>query len=78
MLCFDESVDDAKNVVKTNTTGVNAFTSPNTGASDAAMNAFINNNASGIIIAGTGNGSFDKAILESVKNAVAKGIKVVR
>ncbi len=123
MLCFNESVYDAKNVVKTNTTNVNAFASPNTGsigqiydgrvfynaqtlnkhggstafdiskidslpvveivyayagASDAAINAFINNNAAGIIIAGTGNGSFDKAILESVKNAVKKGIMVVR
>lgn len=123
MLCFNESVYDAKNVVKTNTTNINAFASPNTGsigqvydgrvfyntqtlnkhagspafdvskidslpnveivyayagASDAAINAFINSNAAGIIIAGTGNGSFDKAILESVKNAVKKGIMVVR
>jgi L-asparaginase len=117
MLCFNESIYDAKNVVKTSTTNVNAFTSPNTGpigqlydgrvfynarilnkhsgsiafdiskidslprveivyayagASDAAINAFINNNAAGIIIAGTGNGSFDKAIVESVKSAVKK------
>jgi L-asparaginase len=43
-------------------------------ASNAAINAFINNNTAGIIMAGTGNGSFDKAILGSVKNAVAKGI----
>ncbi len=123
LLCFNESIYDAKNVVKTNTTNVNAFSSPNTGsigqvydgkvfynaqplnkhsgstafdiskidslpgveiayayagASAAAINAFINNNAAGIIIAGTGNGSFDKAILESVKNAVKKGIMVVR
>lgn len=123
LLCFNESIYDAKNVVKTNTTNVNAFASPNTGsigqvydgrvfynaqtlnkhsgssafdiskieslpsveivyayagASDAAINAFINNNAAGIIIAGTGDGSFDKAILESVKNAVKKGIIVVR
>ena len=123
LLCFNESVYDAKNVVKISTTNVNAFASPNTGsigqvydgrvfynaqtsnkhsgstafdiskidsfptveivyayagASDAAIKAFINNNAAGIIIAGTGNGSFDKAILESVKNAVKKGIIVVR
>ena len=123
MVCFNESIYDAKNVVKTNTTAVNAFTSPNTGAigqvydgsiyynaatlnkhggsaafdigkmdslpvveivyayagaSNTAINAFITNNVSGIIIAGTGNGSFDQAILESVKTAVAKGIKVVR
>jgi L-asparaginase len=123
MVCFNESIYDAKNVVKTNTTNVNAFSSPNTGsigqvydgrvfynaqslnkhsgsavidiskidslpgveivyayagASNAAINAFINSHASGIIIAGTGNGSFDKAILESVKDAVKKGILVVR
>ncbi|MES1217937.1 MAG: asparaginase [Bacteroidota bacterium] len=123
MVCFNESIYDAKNVVKTNTTNVNAFASPNTGsigqvydgrvfynaqalskhgssanidiskrdslpdveivyayagASDAAINAFINNNVAGIVIAGTGNGSFDKAILESVKKAVNKGIMVVR
>jgi L-asparaginase len=123
MVCFNESIYDAKNVVKTNTANVNAFSSPNTGsigqvydgsvfynaqslskhsgtaafdiskidslpgveivyayagASNAAINAFINNNAAGIIIAGTGNGSFDKAIMESVKNAVKEGILVVR
>jgi L-asparaginase len=123
MVCFNESIYDAKNVVKTNTTNVNAFSSPNTGsigqvydgrvfynaqslnkhngstvidiskidslpgveivyayagASNAAINAFINSHASGIIIAGTGNGSFDKAIMESVKDAVKKGILVVR
>ena len=123
MVCFNESIFDAKNVVKTNTTSVNAFSSPNTGsigqvydgsvfynaqivnkhggstafdiskldslpnveivyayagASNAAINALITSNVAGIIIAGTGNGSFDKDILESVKNAVNKGIKVVR
>jgi L-asparaginase len=123
LLCFNETIYDAKNVVKTNTTNVNAFSSPNTGAigqvydskvfyneqplnrhsgaaafdvskldslpaveivyayagaSNTAINAFIDNNVAGIIIAGTGNGSFDKAILESVKTAVKKGIPVVR
>ncbi|MFT4849975.1 MAG: L-asparaginase [Sediminicola sp.] len=48
------------------------------GASNTAINAFINNKVAGIIIAGTGGGSFNKAILESVKNAVKKDIKVVR
>jgi len=47
-------------------------------ASNVAINAFIYNNVEGIIIAGTGGGSFDKAILESVKDAVKKGIIVVR
>ncbi len=123
MLCFNENIFDAKNVVKINTTNVNAFGSPNAGAighvydskvtfttqnvnsknnfipfdiskkdslpkveivyayagaSDAAINAFINNSSDGIIIAGTGNGSFNKTILASVKNAVQKSIIVVR
>ena len=47
-------------------------------ASNVAINAFINNNSSGIIIAGTGNGNFNKAILESVKTATQKNIIVVR
>ena len=34
LLCFNENVYDAKNVVKTNTTNVNAFASPNTGPVD--------------------------------------------
>ena len=123
LLYFNENIYDAKNVVKTSMTNVNAFSSPNTGplgqvydskvfyntqilnrhassaafdvskfdslpsveivyayagASNVAINAFINNNIAGIIIAGTGGGSFDKAILESVKDAVKKGIIVVR
>ncbi len=123
MICFNQSVYDAKNVVKTSTTHVNAFTSPNTGAigqvydskvfynaralnkyvgsvvfdisnmdtlprveivyayagaSNAAINAFINIPVAGIIIAGTGDGSFNQPILESVKRAVKKSIPVVR
>lgn len=123
LLCFNENIYDAKNVVKTSMTNLNAFSSPNTGAlgqvydskvfyntqtlnrhggfaafdvskldslpkveivyayagaSNVAINAFIDNNVAGIIIAGTGGGSFDKAILESVKIAVKKGIPVVR
>jgi L-asparaginase len=39
-------------------------------ASNVAINAFIDNKVAGIIIAGTGGGSFNKSILESVKNAV--------
>ncbi|MFT4850974.1 MAG: L-asparaginase [Sediminicola sp.] len=123
LLYFNDNIYDAKNVVKTSMTNVNAFSSPNTGplgqvydskviynmqtlnrhrspaafdvnkidslpsveivyayagASNVAINALIDNNVEGIIIAGTGGGSFDKAILESVKNAVKKGITVVR
>jgi L-asparaginase len=123
LLYFNENIYDAKNVVKTSTTNVNAFSSPNTGplgqvydskvfynmqtlnrqsghaafdvskidslptveiiyayadASNVAINAFIENNVAGIIIAGTGGGSFDKAIMESVKDAIKKDIIVVR
>jgi L-asparaginase len=123
MICFNESLYDAKNVTKANTTNVNGFSSPNTGpigqvydgrvvyfnqplntinsktpfdiskldtlpkveivymyvdASGAAMNAFINEHTDGIIIAGSGDGSFNKYILQSVNAAVKKGIAVVR
>lgn len=123
MICFNESLYDAKNVTKANTTNVNGFSSPNTGsigqvydgrvvyfnqplnkrsgntpfdiskldtlpkveiaymyvdASATAMNAFINEHTDGIIIAGSGDGSFNKYILQSVNAAVKKGIAVVR
>jgi L-asparaginase len=123
MICFNESLYDAKNVTKANTINVDAFASPNTGpvgevydgkvlyfnqplnkrnsnasfdiskldtlpkveiaymyvdASAAAMNAYINAHADGIIIASAGNGSFNKSILQSVNAAVKKGIAVVR
>jgi L-asparaginase/Glu-tRNA(Gln) amidotransferase subunit D len=48
-------------------------------ASAAAMDAFINEHADGIVIAGSGDGSFNKSILhKSVNSAVKKGIAVVR
>ncbi|HET6769275.1 MAG TPA: type II asparaginase [Chitinophagaceae bacterium] len=47
-------------------------------ASAAAMDAFINEHADGIIIAASGDGSFNKSILQSVNSAVKKGISVVR
>jgi L-asparaginase len=123
MVAFNEMLFDAKNVIKVNTTNVNAFASPNTGpigqvydgkvvyydqslnkkndsslfdvskldtlpkveiaymyvdASAAAMNAFINNRVDGIVIAGSGNGNFNKYILQAVDTAVSKGIAVVR
>lgn len=123
LLCFNEQVFEARDVVKIHTTNVNAFGAPNAGAigtvydskvtyntpatpkpvgfkpfdissldalplveivyayadaSNTAINALINANVSGIIIAGTGNGSFNVAILESVKTAVNKNIIVVR
>jgi L-asparaginase len=47
-------------------------------ANASAINAFINDRADGLIIAGTGNGSFNKKILQAVETAVKKGIVVVR
>jgi len=123
MVCFNETLYDGKNVVKVNTTNVNAFASPNTGpigqvydgrvvyyseslnkksnntpfdvskldtlpkveiaymyvdASASSIYAFINDRCDGLIIAGSGDGSFNKSILEAVDTAVKKGIIVVR
>ncbi len=123
LVCFNEKVYDARNVVKVNTTNVDAFASPNAGsigqiydgivsynaasstgkhglmpfdistivalprveivyayadASNIAINAFIDAGVSGIVTAGTGNGSLNKAILESVKTAAKQNITVVR
>ncbi|TAL77464.1 MAG: type II asparaginase [Bacteroidetes bacterium] len=123
IVSFNETLYDAKNVVKMNTTHVNAFGSPNAGpigqvydgkviyysqplqkinvdapfdisrldslpkveivytyvdASAIAINAFINDKTEGLIIAGVGNGSINKNILQTVETAVRKGIIVVR
>ena len=124
MISFNENIYDAKNVVKTNTTHLNAFESPNSGpigqvfdgkvifysqpikkklsgvpfnisqlnhlpvveiipiyvnASPLAIHALVNDTTTaGIIIAGTGNGSINKSILNEVKNAIKKNIQVVR
>lgn len=47
-------------------------------ASAAAMNAFINDRVDGIVIAASGDGAFNKNILQGVDSAVRKGIAVVR
>jgi L-asparaginase len=123
IISFNETLYDANNVVKVNTSHVNAFDSPNTGAigqvydgkvnyynqalqkqkghapfkissldhlpkvdivymyvdaSATAISAFINDEADGLIIAGSGNGSINKAILQAVEAGVKKGIMIVR
>ncbi len=123
MVCFNETLYDGKNVVKVNTTNVNAFAALNTGpigqvydgkvkyysqplnrkgndspfdvsnlvslpkveiaymyvdASASPIMTFINDHVAGLIIAGSGNGSFNKKILQAVDSAVKKGIIVVR
>ena len=47
-------------------------------ASGTAINALVNDKTDGLIIACTGNGTFNKAILQSVEAAVKKGIVIVR
>jgi L-asparaginase len=47
-------------------------------ASVTAINAFINDKTEGLIIAGVGNGSINKDVLQAVETAVKKGIIVVR
>ena len=47
-------------------------------ASAAAINAFINEGARGLVIAASGNGSFNKKMLQGVEAAVKKGIIVIR
>jgi L-asparaginase len=123
IVSFNETLFDGKDAVKTNTTSVNAFDAPNTGAigqvydgkvfyyysssnkaakdalfdisklevlpqveiaymyvdaSAIAIEAFLNHKVDGLIIAGSGNGSFNKAFLNAVDTAVKKGIIVVR
>ena len=120
---FNEMIYDAKNVTKTNTLNVNAFSAPNAGpigkvydgqvkyfsqpiytnnqkpffdiskitqlpkveivyvyvdASTTSINALINEKVDGIVIAGAGNGSFNKAFEGAAENAKQKGVAIVR
>ncbi len=47
-------------------------------ASDAAINAFIDSGAKGIVVAGVGHGNYNRAIAKALENAFSKGIMVVR
>lgn len=123
MVSFDERIFDGRDVIKLNTTNVDAFGSPNLGpigavydgkvmyymsslrsagsgaafnlanitslprvdiaymyadAPPTAIEAFVNDKAAGIVIAGVGNGNFNKAFYNAVDNAVKKGVVVMR
>ncbi len=120
---FNEMIYDAKNVTKTNTINVDAFSAPNAGpigkiydgqvkyysqpiytnnqkpffdisnitqlpkveivymyidASTTPLNALINEKVDGIVIAGAGNGSYNKAFEGAAENAKQKGVAIVR
>ncbi|UXE67213.1 MAG: asparaginase [Chryseotalea sp. WA131a] len=123
LVCFNESIYDAREVMKMSTTKVNAFYSPNTGpvgqvydgkvefylasmrevnvtlpfsitnatvmprvdivymyadASGDMIDFLVSKKVDGIVIAGVGNGNFNKAYKEAIKRATASGIAVVR
>jgi L-asparaginase len=123
MVSFDERIFDGRDVVKLNTTNVDAFGAPNTGpigqvydgkvmyytssmrtmaagaafslddvkslprvdiaymyadAPPTAIDAFVSAKAKGIVIAGVGNGNFNKAFYNAVGKAVRKGVVVMR
>jgi L-asparaginase len=123
LICFNEGIFDARDVMKLSTTKTNAFGSPNSGpigqvydgkveyysaairevnvktpfevktdtklprvdivymyadAPPDLLNALIDKKVDGIVIAGVGNGNFNKAYMEAVKRAIQSGITVCR
>jgi L-asparaginase len=123
IVCFNEGLYDAREVMKMSTTKVNAFYSPNTGpigqvydgkveyfltsvreqnvtlpfnitaatvlppvdivymyadASGSVIDFLVSKKVSGIVVAGVGNGNFNKAYSDAIKRATAAGISVVR
>jgi L-asparaginase len=123
LVSFNESIYDARDVVKTSTTKVNGFMAPNLGplgqvydghveyylqslrevnvgtpfnlkgvtklpkveiaymyadAPATAIDAFAASGIDGLVIAGVGNGNFNKAFYNGVDRAVKKGIVTVR
>jgi L-asparaginase len=123
LVCFNEGIYDAREVMKMSTTKTNAFGSPNTGAIGQAydgrveyylssvrevdpknpivitpdtkfprvdivymyadapsdqIDMLVGKKVDGIVIAGVGNGNFNKAFMDAVKRAVAAGIVVCR
>ena len=123
VVVFSESIFDARDIVKTNSTHMEAFTAPNAGpigqiydtkvyyyqnstrksdkstpfdisgvtkmprieivymyadANPSLINALVNEKVDGIIIAGVGNGNFNKAYYDAIANAVKSGVVVCR
>ena len=123
LICFNEGIFDAREVMKLSTTKTNAFGSPNSGpigqvydgkveyysssmrevnvktpfavqndtklprvdivymyadAPPDLLNTLIDKKVDGIVIAGVGNGNFNKAYMDAVKRAVSAGITVCR
>lgn len=123
MVVFSENIFDARDIVKSSSTHVEAFTAPNAGpigqvydakvtfysvstrksdkntpfdvgglnrlprveivymyadADPILINALVANKVDGIIIAGVGNGNFNKAYYQAIENAVKNGVVVCR
>ncbi len=123
LVSFNESIFDSRDVVKTSTTKLNAFTAPNGGpigqvydgkvqyymtslrevnegtpfkvdanttfprvdiiymyadATGDLINDAVAHGAKGIVIAGVGNGNFNKAYTDAITSAVGKGVIVCR
>lgn len=125
IVLFSENIFDARDIIKTNSTHVEAFTAPNAGpigqvydgkvtyylentrksdketpfdlkgvtlaklpkiaivymycdADALLINTLVANKYDGIIIAGVGNGNFNKVYYDAVKNAVKHGVVVCR
>lgn len=123
VVVFSESIFDARDIVKTNSTHMEAFTAPNAGAigqiydakvfyyqesvrksdkdtpfdiagvtklprveivmmyadaNPSLINHLVSEKVDGIIIAGVGNGNFNKAYYDAIEKAVKAGVVVVR
>jgi L-asparaginase len=123
MVSFNEQIYSGRDVVKTHTTSLDAFHSPNHGtigvvydgmvkyyytpdhktnsatpfyvdklsslpkvdivymyadAAPTAIQAFANNRSQGIVIAGVGNGNFNKVFYDEINKTIKKGITVCR
>jgi L-asparaginase len=123
VVVFSESIFDGRDIVKTNSTHMEAFEAPNAGpigqvydakvfyysnstrksdkstpfditgmtklprveivymyadANPSLINALVNEKVDGIVIAGVGNGNFNKAYYEAIDAAVKKGVVVCR